>query len=106
MLKYCAPMLALALAACVSAAARQDPSAGNGADPIAPISNAATTPYGDDAGRVSATSSPVLAQGSCASTINSCNNISPNQRCHATEHVVYTRSGSLWCKTPIPCTCP
>lgn len=46
-----------------------------------------------------------LAQAQCFSAINSCKSISPTQRCHATEHVIYTLQSGNWCRTPAPCSC-
>jgi hypothetical protein len=45
------------------------------------------------------------AQAQCFGSISSCRTISSTQRCHATEHVIYTKQGANWCKTPAPCTC-
>jgi hypothetical protein len=47
----------------------------------------------------------LVAQAQCFGTISSCKAISPSQRCHATQKVIYTLQGGQWCKTPVPCTC-
>jgi hypothetical protein len=47
----------------------------------------------------------VVAQsGSCVATISSCNSNGPDSRCRHSDHFWYTRSGALWCRTPVPCT--
>jgi hypothetical protein len=95
--RLCALLAALALSPALAAAAAD----------TSPPSGAAVPPAMDGAdARPPLPHSPMrLAQASCAASINSCRNINSTQRCHATERVIYTKSGSLWCKTPATCTC-
>ena len=104
------PLLGLALgvgaACCGSVAGNQESPADAVLRMIAPANRLAITPEDSGIGSVPTASLQVLAQGSCAAVIASCNTISTNKRCHDTEKLVYTKSGSLWCKTPVPCSCP
>ena len=95
--QLCALLAALALPlALAHAATDTTPPAGTAVPPAVD---------GADA-RASLPHSPIqLAQSSCSATINSCKNISSTQRCHATERVIYTKQGNLWCKTPATCSC-
>jgi hypothetical protein len=90
------PIALLALAAALGSVLiwQTSSSATSRNDGAAAVGTDATRPAGE-----------LVAQAQCFGTIGSCKLISPSQRCHATQKVIYTLQGSQWCKTPVPCTC-